>query len=297
MQVIYESRTKSALDRAKHIISRKAPKLKKVLNKLEKLVEEGSRFSALLASTTSSGSNVNDTSNPANNVTKIVTTSSGPTQIIFGRDKERDEIIRLLHGTSSNFDPSSSNSNCYSMIAIYGIAGSGKTTLAQHVYAYEKMGNYFDLFMWIHVSQSFSVGKVFQEMLEAASGEPSHEFCNLNTLQEKLEGKLKCKRYFLVLDDIWAGKDVGVHEYKLNQLLSPLESGKKGSMVLVTTQFKDAAKSLGAHGPMRIPDLNETDLFDLFMHFALDGANLDAQELETFQMIGKQIVKKLKGHI
>ena len=49
--------------------------------------------------------------------------------------------------------------------------------------------------------------------------------------------------------------------------------------------------SLGAKSLMKIPDLNEIDFFNLFMHYALDGATLDNHELETFQMIGKQILK------
>ena len=73
-------------------------------------------------------------------------------------------------------------------------------------------------------------------MLEAASGAPCHEFRSLNTLQMKLEEQLRCKRFFIVLDDIWAVKDGIVPDSeKLDQLLSPLRVGKKGSMVLVTT--------------------------------------------------------------
>jgi len=52
----------------------------------------------------------------------------------------------------------------------------------------------------------------------------------------KLEEQLRCKRFFIVLDDIWAVKDGIVPNLeKLDQLLSPLRVGKKGGMVLVTT--------------------------------------------------------------
>nr|CAB3486421.1 unnamed protein product [Digitaria exilis] len=133
-----------------------------------------------------------------------------------------------------------------------------------------------------------------QKMLEAASVEPSPAFNNLDTLQKKLVDELEGKRFFLVLDDIWAVKHESV-QFKLDQLLSPLADGKEGSMVLVTTRFKEAAADVGVQNPMKIPDLKEMDFFNLFMHYALNGATLDAKELDTFQTIGKQITKKLKG--
>jgi len=83
-------------------------------------------------------------------------------------------------------------------------------------------------------------------------------------------------------------------EYKLDQLCSPLKAGDTRSKVLVTTRFADAAKYLGCHSPMQIPDLNEMDFFNLFMHYALHDANLCDQESEAFKMIGERIAKKLK---
>jgi hypothetical protein len=80
--------------------------LKKVLKKLEKLIEKESQFLTPL-STSSNVSHGNDTSNPANNVNGPETASTAPTDIIFGRDGERDEIIRLLHDTAGGFEPSS----------------------------------------------------------------------------------------------------------------------------------------------------------------------------------------------
>ncbi|KAK3142281.1 hypothetical protein QOZ80_4BG0344580 [Eleusine coracana subsp. coracana] len=147
--------------------------------------------------------------------------------------------------------------------------------------------------MWIHVSQSFSVSRIYQQMLEAAmasSGSTSHEWCNLDNLHTKLEEQLRCKRFFLVLDNMRAGIDVHV----LDQLFSPLKVGRKGSMVLITTRFTEIATSLACL-PMKIPDLSENDFFNLFMHYALDGADFDPKDLETFIMIGKQIVAKRKA--
>ena len=286
------------LNHVKHITSGKISKLKKILKKLENIIEEGSQFLPPLTNTISNVTNGSDITNPANKTTGIITTSSALTQVIIGRDKERDEIVRMLHETTGDCEPSSLKSKCYSVIGIYGIGGSGKTTLAQHVCSYERTqtNNYFCPIMWVHVSQSFDVGKIYGEMLEAASGKPSHDcvFSNLDTLQMKLEAELAGKRFLLVLDDIWPEKDVSVR-YKLDQLLSPLKVGERGSKVLVTTRSADAAISLGAQSPMQITDLNDNDFFKIFMNYALDGVSLDSQELEELKTIGGEIAKKLKG--
>uniref|UniRef100_A0A0E0AUS0 Uncharacterized protein n=1 Tax=Oryza glumipatula TaxID=40148 RepID=A0A0E0AUS0_9ORYZ len=166
-----------------------------ILKKLENIIEKGSQFLPPLTSTISNVTNSSDISNPANKTTRIITTSSALTQVITSRDKECDEIVRtkecdeivrtkecdeivrMLHETTGDCEPSSLKSKCYSVIGIYGIGGSGKTTLAQHVCSYERTqtNNYFCPIMWVHVSQSFDVGKIYGEMLEAASGKSSHD--------------------------------------------------------------------------------------------------------------------------
>uniref|UniRef100_A0A0D9WDG1 Uncharacterized protein n=1 Tax=Leersia perrieri TaxID=77586 RepID=A0A0D9WDG1_9ORYZ len=290
---VTHSGSKLMFDKLQHIVSGKTSKLKKSLEKLQNIIEEGFQYLPPLASTIS---NDNDIANPANKETGIVTTSSASSQFIIGRDEERDEIVNMLRETPDDDEPDS-NDKCYSTIGIYGVAGSGKTTLAQHVCSYERAAKYFFPVIWIHVSQSFSVRKIYQEMLEAVSGEPSREFSNLDTLQIKIEAELSGRRFLLVLDNIWTCRNVNA-QYKLDQLLSPLKVGKRGSKVrdlLVTSRFKDAAKSAGAQNPMKIPDLNEKDYFNLFMHYALGGMSTDDHKLETLKMIGADIVKNLKA--
>ncbi|KAG8047143.1 hypothetical protein GUJ93_ZPchr0008g12309 [Zizania palustris] len=303
-QVITQSGGMRTFVRAKDIISGKTSELKKIINTLEKICEEGSKLLPPLSTTISNGAN-------AKGNRSITTTSSALAQVIIGRDKERDEIVRTLKEPTGDCEPrsSSSNSKCYSVVGIYGIGGSGKTTLAQYVCDYVRMHDIFSPIMWIHVPQGFDVQRIYKEMLEAvalaatrdreAVAVAPHEYTSsLDTLQSKLKDELRGKRFLLVLDDVWAEKDAAIMQHKLDQLVSPLKDGSTGSKVLVTTRFKDAAMSLGAKTLIPIPDLSEDDLFSLLMHHALDGVSLDRreeEEQETFRSTGRKIARKLKG--
>ncbi|XBH95558.1 hypothetical protein VPH35_086101 [Triticum aestivum] len=178
------------------------------------------------------------------------------------------------------------------VVGIYGIAGSGKTTLAQYVCnamkeeegEKEERKRNFHLFMWIHVTQKFSVHAIFSEMLEAASGKKA-EYTSLDW-----------KKILLVLDDIWCNKDP--HEQNLQRLMFPLQFGLEGSKILATSRNKDAFADLSPGltcNSVPIPDLNDDDFYKMFMHYALGRSDLDDSERRKLEDIGAEIAKKLKG--
>lgn len=206
--------------------------LKKILETIVKLVDEGHEFFSLrgLLASSNSGSNT-----PAETAESTKSITSTPPDRVFGLEEYLKRINIMLFDAPADDEPSSSRTKCYTVIGIYGIPGSGKTTLAQQVYndVIEDSGKeHFDCFMWIHVSQHFSVEDVWRRMLESASGENQDKFSNPDMLKRKLEEELDDKRFLLVLDDVWCTKNFS--ESKLDQLLPPLFNGKRGSKILVT---------------------------------------------------------------
>ncbi|KAM0840942.1 hypothetical protein ACQ4PT_059340 [Festuca glaucescens] len=233
---------------------------------------------------------------------RVVSTSScsaaitvGPLRVI-GRDQDRDKIIAMLHENEHQCQVNTVSGTCYSVIGIHGIAGSGKSTLARCVYDHENMEDHFDIVMWIHVSQKFYLDSIFREMFEGATGEECPKFSSLNILKESLEKKLRGKRIFLVLDDVWYNNRNSEDREELQKLICPLHVGKAGSRILVTSRTEAALVTLGAVKERCIPisDLDDEVFLEMFMHYALQGARVSDNDRRILEMIGEDIAKKLK---
>ncbi|XP_066338757.1 probable disease resistance RPP8-like protein 2 isoform X2 [Miscanthus floridulus] len=212
---------------------------------------------------------------------------------VFGRDKDRADIIRMLREGPDTNAPSSSTVSPYSVIGIYGITGSGKTTLAQYVCDYEKdEGHYFNPIMFILVGKTFSTGDIFRDMLDQITQRrPSNDGDSPESLKTQLLKELKDKRFLLVLDDLWVNDD---NQKELDILVDmlTLSAARSGSRVLVTAQKGDAAGALGAHLQLfRVPDLEEKVYLSLLMNHAGPFATDD--EYRKYENIGREIANRL----
>ncbi|VAI19720.1 unnamed protein product [Triticum turgidum subsp. durum] len=248
--------------------------LKQSLEKIEKVINDACGFFEQMNLPNKSNVNL---SKPANSRGAVTTARPPPLE--------------------EDAQPDTNRAQCYSVIGIHGISGSGKSTLSQLVCAREQKDGHFNLVMWVHVSQDFSVDAIFRQMSEAASRTPCPQFNNLDTLQTNLEKKLHGKRFLLVLDDVWYNnRDVRQYE-KLQQILSPLNAGEAGSKILVTSRTKDALIALGAVEQRCIPmSVLDKDVFlKLFKHYAFQNVCVAADDRIRLEDIVTHIAKKLKG--
>ena len=117
-----------------------------------------------------------------------------------------------------------------SFICIVGIGGLGKTTLPQDVYNDKNVNDYFELKMWVCVSNDFDVKIFFVKIIESAT-KRKPENREMDPLQKKLREQLDQKKYLLILDDVWNENEE--RWYNLKRLLM---GGARGSKVVITTR-------------------------------------------------------------
>ncbi|XP_061992629.1 putative disease resistance protein RGA3 [Rosa rugosa] len=204
---------------------------------------------------------------------------------IVGRDQIVLDIIATLT-TSHNQE------NIPSVMAIVGLGGLGKTTLARSVTNKLKEGEmkkYFDTTFWVYVSNIFDVNSILHGMVQSC-GVTGIDSSNQQALMESLQQKLKDKRYFLVLDDVW--NEEGDNWSKLMGCLSQLNSAK-GSSVIVTTRSAKVASIMETLPRCDLGILSDDECWSILKDRAFADPNaLIPSELEE---IGGKIAKKCAG--
>ncbi|KAG2670691.1 hypothetical protein I3760_14G099000 [Carya illinoinensis] len=199
---------------------------------------------------------------------------------ICGRNDDVDEIINNLLSDGAS-------DNKIGVIAIVGMGGMGKTTLAQLVYNDNSIQKHFDLVAWVCVSEEFDMFKVTKTILEAVTSLTS-DIQDLNRLQLQLKEKLMGKKFLLVLDDVWN------RNYTDLEILShPFKYGAQGSRIIVTTRDLGVASVMSTFPIHHLKELQEEDCWELFARHAFHDAN--SYMHSDFEELGRQIVEKCKG--
>lgn len=128
----------SALDSFLHTIDKRS--LRERIEQIE-YIANGSRKSHLLNQrSTRSKVSVKHTENERNKKQKDIDDLYRSIEHkVFGREKERKHTCGMLREGPNAHAASSSTSKCYFVVGIYGIAGSGNSTLAQYICEYEEV--------------------------------------------------------------------------------------------------------------------------------------------------------------
>ncbi|KAM5569581.1 hypothetical protein ABKV19_016871 [Rosa sericea] len=149
---------------------------------------------------------------------------------VVGREDVVSKIVESL--TNSN------NQQDLSVMAIVGMPGLGKTTVAKSVYNEPAIDTHFHKKIWVCVSNTFDVDVILSQMLESLTRHPAAGMKNRDALINSLRDKLTENKYVLILDDIWS-EDKSKWE-SLKSCLSKLNSSP-GSSIIITTRRADVA--------------------------------------------------------
>ncbi|XP_019073041.1 putative disease resistance protein RGA4 [Vitis vinifera] len=200
---------------------------------------------------------------------------------MVGREENKEEIIGKLL--------SSKGEEKLSVVAIVGIGGLGKTTLAQLVYNDERVVNHFEFKIWACISDDsgdgFDVNMWIKKILKSLNDGGAE---SLETMKTKLHEKISQKRYLLVLDDVW-----NQNPQQWDHVRTLLMVGAIGSKIVVTTRKPRVASLMGDYFPINLKGLDENDSWRLFSKITFKDGEKDVHTNIT--QIGKEIAKMCKG--
>ncbi|KAJ9672971.1 hypothetical protein PVL29_026299 [Vitis rotundifolia] len=201
------------------------------------------------------------------------------------RHAEKDSLVKLL--------VSPDKENVF-IVAIVGIGGLGKTTLAQLVYNDERVKKHFEFKKWVCVSDESGEGFGESALLKKLSkskndeGDKSSQSLSLDDLKNELHKQISQKKYLLVLDDVWNNESANWEKVR-----TLLEVGAKGSKIVVTT--RNAEVSFMGNNTVRIEleGLDKDESWNLFSDITF-GGQLNTVNPEIIK-VGKEIVNMCNG--
>ncbi|MED6146645.1 hypothetical protein PIB30_036435 [Stylosanthes scabra] len=213
---------------------------------------------------------------------RVPSTSLVVSSDIFGRDDDKENIIKLL------LDNTCDAESPVTVVPIVGMGGIGKTTLAQLVYNDAKVIEKFDTRAWVCVAENPDPINVTRTIIGAVDSSP----CNMDhfdSLQTNLKEKFSGKTFLVVLDDVWHDEQDTWEEF-----LKPFRHGNNGSKILLTTRSKKVASVFAANNlHYRLSLLSEEDCWSVFLKHSSISTN--SEEYATLESVGRKIVEKCKG--
>ncbi|KAL5058574.1 hypothetical protein RYX36_030178 [Vicia faba] len=203
------------------------------------------------------------------------------TQVV-GFESTRDELVRCLV----------EENNELMLVAVVGMGGLGKTTLAKHVFDSQLVKKNFDCRSFITVSQSYTIRELLTEMIKKFckdSNEPiPRGLQNMDdeTLINQVRQYLESKRYLVLFDDVWKDNFSDGIEHALI-------SNNKGSRIIVTTRKMHVADYFRKSFPVHVHELQRLPpdkAWELFCNKTFRGHC--PTELEE---MSREIVQKCGG--
>ncbi|WOH09358.1 hypothetical protein DCAR_0728815 [Daucus carota subsp. sativus] len=200
--------------------------------------------------------------------------------LIVGRDKDISYLVQMV---------CKNHQENLRLIAVIGMGGQGKTTLARMVFNSDIVVNMFPNKIWVTVSHDFDLMNILNQMVESLTSKPSM-FRNAQGVINVLQKKLKGKKFLLVLDNVWNEKPENWDEL-MNSLLG--FGGAKGSSILITTRNQKVIDAMRCPISYRLDNLSEQDSWELFKKSAFSQGGV--VETKAFAALGRHMVERCGG--
>uniref|UniRef100_A0ACD5V1I6 Uncharacterized protein n=1 Tax=Avena sativa TaxID=4498 RepID=A0ACD5V1I6_AVESA len=175
------------------------------------------------------------------------------------------------------------------VLAIVGVGGIGKTTLAREIFNHDSIKEMFDKTIWLSVNQEIDKVELLRTAITLAGGDHCGEKA-LAVLQPRLAAALTGRKLLLVMDDVWS------HRVWEDLLEAPLVNVvARGSRVIVTTRHDKVAAGMKATPPYHHVDkLEDHDAWTLLKKQVL-SSEIDEASIGTLKDVAMKIIAKCDG--
>ncbi|XP_044964559.1 putative disease resistance protein RGA1 [Hordeum vulgare subsp. vulgare] len=207
--------------------------------------------------------------------------------LVLGRGSDKQRIIAALPSTEPNI-----MQEHITILPIFGLVGSGKTTLAQMVFNDTHSLQGYDFRVWVHVSPQFdfhAIGKsIISQVSARGQEETNHSSSDMEGMQsimKRLHELLNGKKVLLVLDDLWEEDPI-----RLQLLKSMLTFLGDRMDVIVTTCNQAIARKICTIEPYRLNPLSDEACWEIIKKLIrFEGGE------EELEKIGREIASKCWG--
>ncbi|XP_047969751.1 putative disease resistance protein RGA3 [Salvia hispanica] len=201
--------------------------------------------------------------------------------IFIGRD---DDVPKLVHMLTHIPDD-----RPFSIAALVGMGGMGKTTLTKKVFNHESIKARFGSLIWVHVSQTFDPISLFNKIYSTLTSKTCDRGDIKEVILKNLQEALNAKTYLLVLDDMW-NEDV----LKWKDFKNSIEgvTSSKGNGIIITTRKENVASIAEPFHVHPLKGLSDNDCWSIIKANACDG---NGEVLSQFENIGREIATRCHG--
>ncbi|KAL0373733.1 UNVERIFIED_CONTAM: putative disease resistance RPP13-like protein 3 [Sesamum radiatum] len=199
---------------------------------------------------------------------------------MVGLDDDMRQVATLLTRHSKQLE----------LVSIIGMAGIGKTALAQEVYADPSMRYRFDCRAFVSIGPKYVLRGILLGILAQISPGDCKQHAELSDedLVQFLYRFLKGRRYLIVLDDIWSTR-------VWDDLRMYLPDDRCGSRIMLTTRLEKVSHYANRNTrnfPVQKRFLNGEESWHLLREMVFGEGHSCPPELEK---AGKEIARKCEG--
>uniref|UniRef100_J3N8C3 Uncharacterized protein n=1 Tax=Oryza brachyantha TaxID=4533 RepID=J3N8C3_ORYBR len=201
-------------------------------------------------------------------------------------EKIEEDTLALVEVLTNHWGAVRASNNVL-LLAVVGVGGIGKTTLAKNIFNDEAIQEKFGKKIWLSVTHKFNEVDLLRSAITAAGGDHRGSQ-DRSVLEPTLVNAIKGKKIFLVLDDMWS-------ERAWNGFLwAPFSHGGRGSRVVLTTRDERVARGAKAMYFHHVDKLGSDDAWSLLKKQVV-LSEVDEPEIEALKDIGMEIIEKCDG--